>query len=318
MDETHILHKMKDYFNLLLVLTNRKMREAGLHPVLGYLLGFVAFILLSEYIFYKTEFAKYLVILVCLSFQFRLSEKNRTEFLLSTFGDKTKNEIRILENLLVCFPFVSVLLFKGLLFEAGILALCSIVFALVSFHSHFNLSIPTPFSKKPFEFSTGFRKTFFIFPMAYVLTLIAINVDNLNLGIFSFLLILLTTLGYYSTPEQEYYVWVHAETPRIFLKNKVLNASKNATFLTAPILMSLLIFYPTEFALILGIFFLGLLFLWTIILAKYSAYPGEMNLPEGMAIAFSLLFPPLLLAIIPFFYLKSITKLKFLLNDKNE
>jgi hypothetical protein len=43
-----------------------------------------------------------------------------------------------------------------------------------------------------------------------------------------------------------------------------------------------------------------------------------MNLPEGMAIAFSLLFPPLLLAIIPFFYLKSITKLKFLLNDKNE
>jgi hypothetical protein len=82
--------------------------------------------------------------------------------------------------------------------------------------------------------------------------------------------------------------------------------------------MSLLIFYPTEFALILGIFFLGLLFLWTIILAKYSAYPGEMNLPEGMAIAFSLLFPPLLLAIIPFFYLKSITKLKFLLNDKNE
>jgi hypothetical protein len=150
------------------------------------------------------------------------------------------------------------------------------------------------------------------------LTLIAINVDNLNLGIFSFLLILLTTLGYYSTPEQEYYVWVHSETPRIFLKNKVLNASKNATFLSAPILMSLLIFYPTEFALILGIFFLGLLFLWTIILAKYSAYPGEMNLPEGMAIAFSLLFPPLLLAIIPFFYLKSITKLKFLLNDKNE
>ena len=318
MDETHILHKMKDYFNLLLVLTNRKIREAGLHPVLGYLLGFAVFIFLSEYIFYKTEFAKYLVILVCLSFQFRLSEKNRTEFLLSTFGDKTKNKIRILENLIVGFPLISVLLFKGLLFEAGILALCSIVFALISFHSHFNLSIPTPFSKKPFEFSTGFRKTFFIFPMAYVLTLIAINVDNLNLGIFSFLLILLTTLGYYSNPEQEYYVWVHAETPKMFLKNKVLNASKNATFLSAPILMSLLIFYPTEFALILGIFFLGLLFLWTIILAKYSAYPGEMNLPEGMAIAFSLLFPPLLLAIIPFFYLKSITKLKFLLNDKNK
>jgi len=71
---------MKDYFNLLLILTNRKLREVGLHPVLGYLLGLAAFIFLSEYIFYKTEFAKYLVILVCLSFQFQLSEKNRTEF----------------------------------------------------------------------------------------------------------------------------------------------------------------------------------------------------------------------------------------------
>jgi hypothetical protein len=42
-----------------------------------------------------------------------------------------------------------------------------------------------------------------------------------------------------------------------------------------------------------------------------------MNLPEGVLIAFSLSFPPLLLAIIPFFYTKSINKLKILLNDKN-
>ena len=66
---------MKDYFELQLVMTNRKIKEAGVNPFIGYLLGLIAFILLSEYIFHKTEFAKYLVILVCLSFQFRLSEK---------------------------------------------------------------------------------------------------------------------------------------------------------------------------------------------------------------------------------------------------
>ncbi|MFN6079418.1 MAG: ABC transporter permease, partial [Bacteroidota bacterium] len=259
----------------------------------------------------------YLVILSCLSFQFQLSEKNRTDFLQSTFGDKTKNKIRILENLMVSIPFVSILLYKSLIIEAGILVLCSISFALVSFHAHFNLSIPTPFSNRPFEFSTGFRRTFYLFPMAYALAFIAINVDNFNLGVFSFLLIFLTTLGFYSKPEQEYYVWVHAETPGKFLKNKMLHASKNAAFLTAPILISMLIFYPADFALISGFFMVGLLFLWTIILAKYSAYPGEMNLPEGMIVAFSLFFPPLLLAVIPFFYLKSVNKLKFLLNDKN-
>jgi type IV secretory pathway TrbL component len=47
---------MKNYFNLLLVLTNRKIKKAGLNPGLGYLLGLAAFILLAEYLFQKTSF----------------------------------------------------------------------------------------------------------------------------------------------------------------------------------------------------------------------------------------------------------------------
>jgi hypothetical protein len=306
---------MKDYFKLQYVMTNRKIKEAGLNPLLGYVLGLTAFVLLSEYIFHKTEYAKYLVVLSCLSLQFKLSKKNRTDFLLSTFGDKTKMKIRVLENFILCIPFVSILLYKDFLFEASILVACSIILALFTFHSNFNQTIPTPFSKRPFEFSTGFRKTFFLLPVAYALTVIAINVDNLNLGIFAFLLVFLTSLSYYHKPEQEYYVWIFAETPKRFLKNKVFNAIRNASILVAPIIISLLIFYPNEFELILLFFIIGLLFLCTIILAKYSAYPGEMNIPEGILIALSLYFPPLLLAIIPFFYSKSINKLKYLLND---
>ena len=98
---------MKDYFELQLIMTNRKINEAGLHPVLGYFLGLITFILFSEYIFHEIESAKYLIILVCLSFQFRLSEENRTDFLLITYGDKTKNEIRVVENLILCIPFAS-------------------------------------------------------------------------------------------------------------------------------------------------------------------------------------------------------------------
>jgi hypothetical protein len=308
-------HKMKDYFELQYVLTNRKIKEAGLNPLLGYVLGLTAFVLLSEYIFHNTEFAKYLVILTCLSLQLKLSKKNRTDFLLSTFGVKTKMKIRIIENFILCIPFVSILLYKSFLIEASILFLCSIILSLFSFHSNFNLTIPTPFSKRPFEFSTGFRKTFLIFPLAYALTVIAINVDNLNLGIFAFLLVFLTSLSYYLKPEQEYYVWIFAETPKRFLKNKVFNAIRNASILVAPIVVNLLIFYPNESELILLFFIIGLLFLCTIILAKYSAYPSEMNIPEGILIAFSLYFPPLLLAIIPFFYSKSINNLKYLLND---
>ena len=308
---------MKDYFVLQLVMNNRKTKEAGFNPVLGYLLGLIVFVLLSEYIFHKTEFAKYLVILVCFSFQFKLSENRRTDFLLSTFGDKSKNKIRVLENLIICIPFFSTLIHKNLFLEAVILFICSITIALFSFRTSLNFTIPTPFSKNPFEFLTGFRKTFLIFPLAYALTAIAINVDNFNLGIFSMLLISITTLSYYSKPEEEYYVWVHADTTKSFLKKKIIIATKNYILLTIPILIGLLIFYPIKFDLILLFLFIGILFLWTIVLAKYSAYPDEIHLTIGFIIAFTILFPPLILVVIPYFYTKSINNLKFIFNDKN-
>ena len=307
---------MKDYFNLHLVMTNRMIKEVGLNPVFGCLLALILFVALSEYVFHRTEFAKYLIILVCFSFQFKLSENRRTDFLLSTFGDKSKNKIRVLENSIVCIPFFLILIYKNLFFEAIILFLCSITIALFSFRIGLNFTIPTPFSKNPFEFSTGFRKTFFIFPLAYALTTIAINVDNFNLGIFSILLISITTFSYYSKPEEEYYVWVHADTTKSFLKKKIINATKNYILLTIPILISLLIFYPIKFDLIFLFLLIGILFLWSIVLAKYSAFPDEINLSEGFIILFTLLFPPLILVVVPYLYTKSINNLKLIFNDK--
>jgi hypothetical protein len=306
---------MKDYFILQLTMANRKMKEAGMNPAVCYFLMLVLFILFSEYVFQKTEFAKYLAIFTCMSIQIQLSEKNRTEFLLSTFGDKTKNKLRIIENLIICIPFFIILIYKNQFLEASILLLGSIVFAFLKLQDVFNITLSTPFSKNLFEFSVGFRKTFFIFPIAYILTIIAIKVDNLNLGIFSFLLLFLTTMGFYSKPENEYYVWIYKSNGMLFLKNKLLSASKNVTLLVSPIIITLLLYFTSEFQLVLIFFIAGMLFQWTIILAKYSVYPQEMNLIEGIIIALSFYFPPLLLAIIPFFYKKSIKKLKVILND---
>jgi hypothetical protein len=53
------------------------------------------------------------------------------------------------------------------------------------------------------------------------------------------------------------------------------------------------------------------------VLAKYSAYPDEIHLTIGVIIAFTILFPPLILVVIPYFYTKSINNLKFIFNDKN-
>ncbi len=308
---------MKEYFNIQFLMANRKLKEAGINPLFGYVLGLLALILVSEYIYQKTEFAKYLLLLTCGSLQFKLSEKGRSDFLLTTFGNKRKRNIRIIENTMISIPFLAILIFHNAFFESLILFIISLISATLSFHSNFDVSIPTPFSKRPFEFTVGFRKTFYIYLIAYALTIVALSIDNLNLGIFSMMLIFLTALTFYLTPENEYYVWVHANTPSSFLIHKIKDATKNVLLLTTPILLSLVMFSPGEFGLILLFFAIGLLFVWTIILAKYSVYPNEINLPEVVILGFSIFFPPILLVILPFFYIKSIKKLKLILNDKN-
>jgi len=308
---------MKHYFHLQLQITNRKIKETGINPILAYLLGLGAFILITAYLFQKTEFAKYIVVLTCLGLLSKLSEKNRTDFLMATFGDRLKNKIRILENGMVSIPFVGVLLYQNAWLEAALLMVIAILFAVFSFKTNVNFTLPTPFAKRPFEFLVGFRKTFYLFPMAYFLTFIAIQVGNFNLGIFSMLLIFGTVLSFFAKPEQAYYVWVHAYTPKKFLLHKIATATQYTNLLVAPVLVGLLFFYPNEFHIVLLFFLIGLLFVWTIILAKYSAYPNEMSLPEGMLLAFSVYFPPMLLVMIPFFYKKSIHKLKMLLDDQD-
>jgi hypothetical protein len=77
-----------------------------------------------------------------------------------------------------------------------------------------------------------------------------------------------------------------------------------------PIMAILLYFYFQYALIIFACVLIGTLFLWAMILAKYGAYPYEMNLPEAVLLAICILLPPLLLAVIPFFYAKALKKMK--------
>lgn len=308
---------MKDYFKLQWLLTNRKFKESGYPPVFGYLLLLGAFGLFSVLIFEKTSYAPYLISLICLSLMLPLAEKNKLDFLVSIYGDKTKMKIRILENLLICLPFVTLLLLKSFFIAGLLLFLSSLVLALFNFQFNNNFTIPTPFAKRPFEFPIGVRKTYPLLLLAYVFAVVAILYDNLNLGIFSFLFIFLVILSFYSIPEPDFLVWIHAESPKIFLKNKVWSALKNATFLILPVIIGLMIYYPSEWISILFFYLIGLLVLPTFLFAKYAAYPNEINLPEVFILLICLFVPPLLLLGLLFFYKKAIKQLQFILNDSN-
>jgi len=297
-------------------MTKRKLSD-GSRPIVGYLLALLIllmFIGASVLLLYsKMDFAPYIYILVSLSFTSKLSEIKRNDFLKICFGNKQYKNVRILENLIITLPFVLFLIYKQLFYLTIILVIITVLMALLSSKATYNITIPTPFYKKPFEFTVGFRNTFFMFFVAYGLAIIAVAVDNFNLGVFSLILIFFTILSYYLKPEDEYFVWSYSLTSSKFLIEKVQIALLLSSYLCFPVFILLSIFYFEHIGILLLCVLLGYLNLTALILAKYSAYPDEMDLMQTIIIFICLVFPPMLIIAIPFFANKSVSKLnKFL------
>ena len=221
--------------------------------------------------------------------------------------------MRMLENSIIALPFIIFLIYKQLYVPVLILVSITMLMAIVNINSTYNYTIPTPFYKKPFEFTVGFRNTFYLFFLAYFLALIAVSVSNFNLGGFALLFIFFVSYSFYSKPENEYYVWSFSKPPNEFLSEKIKIALIHSTILNFPVLVILGIFFLHEINTTLLLTVSGYVYLITIILAKYSAYPNEMNLPQGILIGISLLFPPVLIVIIPFFYFQSTKRLNNIL-----
>ena len=294
-------------------MTNRRFKDNGFNPFFAYIILAVVFSGLSIYLFKMTEFAEYIYLLSALTIVGNLSETRRTEFLKICFGERQLRKIRITENLIYSMPFLAFLLYKQLFVSAGLLFTSTVILALVNFRTSLNFTIWTPFSKQPFEFTSGFRNTFYLFFLAYILTIIAVFVNNFNLGVFSMLLVFATTLSYYTKPENEFYVWTYNHNPRQFLFGKIKTAILYSSSLAIPIALVLAVFYYQNIGLILLFFAIGWAFLTAVIFAKYSAYPDEMNIPQGILLAICLWFPPVLIVLIPFLFRKSENQLSSLL-----
>lgn len=301
------------YIKLQYKLNNRNFKEIGVNPILAYLIFLSAFILISLVLFKKTEFAALSIVLISLFFTAKLSEKNRTDFLKIIFNKIDFSKIRIVENVLTSLPFLIFLIFKSCLWEALLLTILTILLPFYRFNTPLILTIPTPFSKRPFEFLVGFRKTFYLFPIVFILTYISIYVNNFNLGIFSMLLVFLICLSYYRTAENEYFVWSFKKSPQRFLYEKMKIAIWYSTFLVFPIVVVLSAFYPEKIIYVLIFLLIGFVFLISMIVAKYSVYPQNMGLPQEILLTSCVFFPPLLIIVFPILYGQSVERLKHLL-----
>ncbi len=306
---------MKEYFRLQFKMLNRRMIDFGLPLLIGYSLIPFVFILLSNYLFGNTEFAIYVYGLIAISFVSKLSEPKRNDFLKSIFNKDKYKKLRIIENLIYCLPFTLFLIYKNQFVFSTVLNLFVIIITLLNFSANISIPIPTPFSKRPFEFTVGFRKTFYVFPIAYFLTYISASIGNFNLGVFSMLLIGITCFSYYSKIENEYLVWNYNLSSKEFLLEKMKTCLINFSLLSLPIIITLGILFFNQIDILIVFILLCYAYLTTIIFAKYSSFPNEMNMSQGILITISFMFPPILLIFIPLFYSQSIKKINTVLND---
>ncbi len=300
---------MKYYFRLQFTLLNRHIRDFGLPPLAGYPLALLGFVGLSFYLFTKTGIAEYIYLFISLALVLNTGSAQRNGFLKSCYSKPVYYKIRLLENGFIAAPFLVFLLFKQCYVTFGLLILGAGLAVFVNVGQVFKFSLPTPFYKHPFEFTVGFRRNFLFVFFAYFLTLMALAVDNFNLGIFSLLLVFLIALGFYANPEGPFFVWMHNRSSKEFLRYKVSVALFYSTLLCLPVTASLLLFYPQYWGAIAAVQGLGYLYLTCVVLAKYSNFPYKISLLQSILLGLGLWFPPLLLGIIPFFYSQSVKRL---------
>lgn len=304
------MNPVRHYFQLQFTLLNRHIKAFGLPPWLGYLLSLLLFAGFSLFLFYRTEYAPYLLALGGGSLLINLSGHNRNDFLKSCYKTRLYRIIRLLENSLAIFPFLIVLWIKNSHWIAAATAVGAVLLVFVQMRWDNRFTLPTPFYRWPFEFAVGFRKTVLFLLLAYFLVVMAVAVGNFNLGVFALILVFLICLGFYADMETNYYVWVHSQQPSGFLWHKIKIALRYASLLTLPIAATLCLFQPANWHLVLVFQLMGYAYLSTFVLAKYSAFPQNMGIPQSILLAMSFTMPPLLVVAAWYFYRQSTRKLQ--------
>ncbi|TXF91742.1 hypothetical protein FUA23_00720 [Neolewinella aurantiaca] len=297
---------MKHYFQLQKTIIDRHLVAWGVRPWLGYVLGIGLFLGLCLLAYSRTGFAGYGILAVGGWLLGWLSGRERNDFLAITFDRAAYRKIRLLENSIVCLPFLVVLLAKGdwalALVQGGVgIAMSSLRLAPTS-----AFTIPTPFGAYPFEAAVGFRRFWWLVAVAVFLLVMGVRADNMQLAIFSYGGLMFLYLMFYSEPEPAFYVWIHADTPQQFLVRKLAVALGYQLLLAIPFLISIVFFFPeVGWSLLIGPVIAGLN-LALILFIKYSVFPHPLNIVDSLALMTGLILWPFLLFLLPYYYFRAL------------
>lgn len=304
---------MKTYFLLQYKMLNRQLNAAGMSPIIAYFLIGISFYGLTTYLFQNTLWASYIYPIFAILLIMPLSQQSRNDLLKTIFLKQDYRLVRLIENLFISLPFIAFLIYYNSYIHSAILAILSALLSQKNKQQQANFYIPTPFGKHPFEFTIGFRKTFFLFPVIYFITYQSIRVQNIYLGIFCLVMVCIMAFSYYEKTEEPFYVWIFKYNSTSFLGYKIRIALLQFSALTIPIVLALCIEMTEHILLIICSLLVCYLYITTYVLSKYAYFPNTKNTAGQILILLSFAFPPILLFIIPYLYKKSSKQLQDIL-----
>lgn len=220
--------------------------EVGVSLYVGLALAAVLFVLGSEYIVWKADEGTYLYPIIGISFVLSLGDRDRRHMLLTIYDRSVVVQIRVLENTIVALPFVLFLIYRQEFLLGSLLLLVSWILSFSSYRFRSNFVIPTPFAKRPFEFTVGFRKSFLYIVGIYFVLMQAVIADNYNLAVATIGFLCLLTMSYYITMEYRIYVWMHDASTRRFSKGKVRTAMYSLGVIRFPAFSIVCLFFVDQ------------------------------------------------------------------------
>ena len=300
---------MNFYFTLQFKRISRYLKDGGINPILGVILLLIVFLGLSTYVFFSLSLAQYIYPGIALSLVSILGEKKRNTFLKTLLPQDQYLKIRVIENLLFVLPFILFCLLIWQLIPAIIILVLAPIFVKLNHNIVLTKAIPTPFGKKPFEYIAGFRQFFPVVIICYLLGIASYFSGNLNLNLFANIILVILPVAFFTKPEHEIFVWNYNNSSSKFLNRKINNILFNQLLLTLPLaLFSAIVFSEASWGILIFVV-LGLGVSTLSLLGKYAYYPNDFNIIQTLAIGACILFPPLLLVLIPTFYIKAKNKL---------
>ncbi len=303
---------MLDYFQLQLKRSSRIVRDWGIHPIV--LLTIITALLVELWqAMDSSVYIPYLLAYLSIYLGMMTRSHKRDTFIKTLYPKVRYRIISWIESLIIPIPVIAVIIFKG----HFLLGLSTFLFlSITSFTSSgkgISKVIPTPFGKRPFEFTVGFRKMWWVWVFACFLFVMSIRVGNEHLGLFSIAVPFFAIISFYSMPEERFYIWVHRQTPSSFLKRKLSICISYATLITTPLSIVHMMVFPHIWYLSLLLILAGILICITALLSKYAAYPSTLNILQGITLVMVMFVPPLALVIIPFLYQRAKNSLTYYL-----